>query len=167
RPPRGIEASAAGRIVDPHARVADGAPRRESVAKEIALDRGGEDRTLPLEDRRDRESRRLAGLGRSDHDHRLARLGSGGAPVAPAQRQPAGLRCVDAQRSKIARARPPSTGFAFGSGPRAVSQNEQHCRGYWNEQGGERRVERRRSWYRVTFREGPRGGRIVDVRAEA
>src|SRR5262249_26692090 len=58
-------------------------------------------------------------------------------------------------------------GFAFGSGPRAVSQNEQHCRGYWNEQGGERRVERRRSWYRVTFREGPRGGRIVDVRAEA
>jgi hypothetical protein len=75
RPAGRRKAGAAGRVVDPHVPAVECAARRERLSQEIRLDRGRDNRALPFQDRGHGEAGRLAGLHRTDHDHRLALFG--------------------------------------------------------------------------------------------
>ena len=69
-----------GRVVDPH--VALLAAMLDAGVEQVRLDRGGDDRSVPLEERRDREAGGLAATGRSDD--READCGSAASEVRPA-----------------------------------------------------------------------------------
>ena len=91
-----------------------GSPRSGSsargvgVVQEVALDRRGEHRPLPLE-HRGMAKPGLAGLRRPDHDHRLARLGRYQVAVDSAERDSSGLRGADtARRSCVFAQRAPA-----------------------------------------------------------
>ena len=76
-----------GRVEDP-ARPVPRAPA-EGGGGQVVLDRGGDDRSPPFEQGRHGQPAGLAGLGRADHQHRMAGLGGEQTPVAATRGVPA------------------------------------------------------------------------------
>ena len=107
-----------GRVVVLH--LAERPAPLERLVQQVGLDARGEQRAGPLEDRRDREPGRLAGLGRS-HDHdRVAGLGRQQPPGVGPEHDAVAGRPRHSQRPQVARAAPSPPGLTpHGDGNRS------------------------------------------------
>ena len=71
-------------------RLTELAPASEGRTEQVRLDRGGDGRSLPLEQRRYRKPGRLARLRRAKGHQRMTLLGAQQAPALVSERQPPG-----------------------------------------------------------------------------
>ena len=106
RPADARKTGAACRVVDERARASDGGARGDRLAEEVGLDGRRDDRSVPLEDRRDREPCRLARLSGADDDRGLSRLGGDELAGVSPEDQAAGPVLPDAKKTQVRRARP-------------------------------------------------------------
>ena len=147
----------------------------DGVGQQVALDRGGQHRPLPLQQGRDRQAGGLVALGRREDDHRLALLGGEqGAPAAP-ERQPPRLRPGHPQRRQVAAARPAGArraassacrGEAARSGSRSAA-GEQDAAPRRGEDQRRARVEAGRPRQRRPRLARPGGARVAEVGGQA
>ena len=99
RPGRRVFGAATRRVVDPDlpslSTVLDGG------GEQVALDRRGDDRAAPLEERRDGESGGLAAAARPDDRERRLRLAGEEAPARPPERDPTRLRLANDEAAEV------------------------------------------------------------------
>ena len=159
------EPGATGRVEDEHLTAA--CAGLVGVVNDVGLDRRGECRPVPLEDRGHDQPCALAGLGGPDTEHRRAGLRCDQLAVACAERDPPGLGPRGAQVCEVAARRPTRAAVTTAADPVQAARNQyEHSRnGCEHEQRGqdELALQRQCPGKLVSHRDGPRESRVSEV----